>query len=117
MTSSAAGETPGIPSTALVEAAGPGQASGAYRTVCSRLEPAEIWVLGSAFFSATGWVLSFFGELNRIGYIVALALAMGGFAVVLKRSQGDGWRVTPIRARRFRRALPRLFLLLAILSF
>jgi hypothetical protein len=76
-----------------------------------------MWVLLSAFFSATGWVLSFVGELNRIGYVAAFALAMGALVLVLKKAWDGDWRVTPIRARRFRRALPMLFLLLAILSF
>jgi hypothetical protein len=114
---STGGESAGTSGTAIVEVLAQEQASRANQTLRGRLEPAEIWVLVSAFFSATGWVLSFFGELNRVGYVIAFALAMGAFVLVLKKSQDTVLRMTRIRSRRFRRGLPMLFLLLAILSF
>jgi hypothetical protein len=117
MTASAGGASPGTSGTAFVEALARGQASRPDKRLRGRLEPAEIWLLASAFFSAAGWVLSFFGELNRVGYVVAFALAMGAFVLILKKSQNTVWRMTRIRSQRFRRGLPVLFLLLAILSF
>jgi hypothetical protein len=81
-----------------------------------RLELAEIWVLISVFFCAAGWGLSFIHELNQAGYLVAIALGIG-CVLGLKRALGVSLSPSKLRLHRFRRTLPRFFLLLAILSF
>ncbi len=81
-----------------------------------RVEPAEIWVLVSVFFCAAGWGLSYIHQLNKVGYLVAIALTIGG-VLILKKAFGVCLSFSKLRMHRFRRALPGLFLLLAILSF
>lgn len=81
----------------------------------------RIWVLLSALLVSAGWILSAFDALNRTGYIVFFSLAAA--AVIC------WWRKTAWRPRqdlataahkffgRFKRAAPRLFLSLALMSF
>jgi hypothetical protein len=81
---------------------------------------AEIWILVSAWCSLSGWLLSAIGCLNLAGYVVSFFT--GGIFIWFwmrqkiesRPSARSGWK---IRARRFRRPLPFVFLLTAVLVF
>lgn len=78
----------------------------------------RIWILASAFASATGWTLSVLKSLNATGYGLALLVGLGG-CWLLRGPMFQGWR-RPARGRlfaRFHRPLPGLFLLLTLLVF
>ncbi len=75
--------------------------------------PCAAWILWSAACVFLGWTLSWAGLLGGSGYAVGFAL-LGAAAGLLLR-QGRGVRL-PVRWRRFRRPLPGLFALLALLA-
>jgi len=81
---------------------------------------AKLWILISSWLVATGWVLSAFHALNQAGYLISLAVGGAiGAAALARNGWADlaAWRRDLQRLpRRFRRPLPRLFLLLAILT-
>jgi hypothetical protein len=81
----------------------------------------RFWILFSTLLAGAGWILSALHQLNRLGYGVVFALA--GSTVVFWQRKTQ-WRPQKIRARlfqkfrrRFRRAAPVIFLLLAVLAF
>ena len=69
----------------------------------------ELWIGVCAFLACTGWVLSIIGQLNAVGYSVALLIGLAAL-----------WKIRPqlgrVRVRRFRRIFPCCFLLLALLA-
>jgi hypothetical protein len=77
------------------------------------------WIVLSACLCAAGWVLSWIGRLDKTGYGTALVLIVAAFGFW-------GWRERALAARfpvwlkkskrRFRRPLPAVFLLLALLT-
>jgi len=77
------------------------------------------WIVLSACLCAAGWILSWLGSLNATGYASVLLLLILGFSFW-------GWRERALlrgvpvwlrkSRRRFRRALPGLFVLLAVLT-
>ena len=83
-----------------------------------RLDWLAIWILWSAWCTLCGWGLSAVGHLDRAGYAVALPLFLAG--VYLTRRY---WTVLSTRRlflfRRstYRRLAPKLWLLLALVSF
>lgn len=79
---------------------------------------AALWILLCAFCSCAGWILSLLHELNGLGYIVAFALALGGFALWACTTE-VGLRLPPASklVRRFKRPLPLSFLILSTLAF
>jgi hypothetical protein len=75
----------------------------------------ELWLMFSVFCVAGGWLLSAFGQMNRAGYGVLLLIWMA-FSIL-------HIRVTPVARissakfrKRFRGALPLLFLIIAVCS-
>lgn len=77
----------------------------------------KLWILASAACVATGWILSAFHELNLAGYAVCFAIFAAGLFFICRRKRRTG----PVLAlrwkpRRFRRPLPLIFLLTAILA-
>lgn len=85
------------------------------------LNAVRIWILFSTLLVASGWILSAFHQLNRIGYGIAFALAAG---VLFLWQQKTGWRPrrSPAQSlqkfkRRFKRPAPLIFLTLAVMSF
>lgn len=83
----------------------------------------QFWVWLSAWASATGWALSGLGWLNRTGYIVAGALALGAWLWFRARPSPSSIRPLPssfpfwagVRLRRFRRLLPLSFAVFSLL--
>lgn len=80
---------------------------------------ATIWILLSVWCSAVGWTLSALHALNGRGYLLALAVTIGG-AVFLKKwwwptggFHGPRWGIL---WRRFRRPAPFIFLCIAVLA-
>ncbi len=79
----------------------------------------RFWILGSSFLSFCGWVLAATGHLNTAGYAVAFLL---GAVLLLGWGRGKrlGGIVGPKRLhvpqRRWRRSLPRVFVLLLVLT-
>jgi len=81
----------------------------------------KLWILGSAACVAAGWVLSVLHQLNLAGYAVFFFIFAAGLAVLCRRwRRADGAKTGVKRARwnlrRFRRPLPLVFLLTAILA-
>lgn len=80
----------------------------------------QLWLWISAFATLAGWALSALGELNRVGYTVALVL-FAGFLVLQRRNLGfsrDSLSLAVRKVcRRFRRPLPFCFFALAVLVF
>ena len=79
----------------------------------------RLWIYISAWCSASGWVLSAFGYLNRTGYAVALLFFVG--ILIPIHGRGRWWPQT-ISLRRFNplfrgSPVPRIWLLFALLSF
>lgn len=81
----------------------------------------RIWILLSTLLVSAGWILSALHELNPAGYGTVFALAAIAFFFWQRRTQ---WRPSKSLAqlrfkfrKRFRRAAPRIFLVLAVLSF
>lgn len=77
------------------------------------------WVLGCAYLSAAGWVLSIAGALNPTGYMVALACGIAGALLLGRpwhRSGKAPFRVGKVLWR-CKHLLPLLFLLYAALAF
>jgi len=80
----------------------------------------KTWIIISAVIVGSGWILSAFHELNRIGYIGVSALAIFIFVIFPKgttRHVQTDWRQPLKKARRrFKRLAPLLFLVLVFLS-
>jgi hypothetical protein len=82
---------------------------------------AEIWILVSAWCSLSGWLLSAMGSLNLPGFTVSFIL--GGILVFWWGKKGalrfPGFRISGFQRfkKRFRRPLPFVFLLTALLAF
>jgi hypothetical protein len=78
------------------------------------------WLAACAYLNLAGWVLSGLGALNATGYAVALLAGVAG-AVIGCRPWTIATRMRLSRGRaalrRFRRALPILFLLYAVVAF
>src|SRR5258706_3525784 len=80
--------------------------------------PVALWIVFCAFCSCTGWILSALHQLNAAGY--ALAFVFGFAAIVLLRRKcftgyTPRWNWRKLR-RRFGRAFPLAFLILAVLA-
>ncbi|MGA2247566.1 MAG: hypothetical protein ABSH48_21480 [Verrucomicrobiota bacterium] len=76
------------------------------------------WILLSLLASATGWILSALGQLNRTGYALAAVIGLAG--LIFGRhslSQGVGAGSVNRLRRRFQRPLPLAFAGLAALVF
>lgn len=78
----------------------------------------KVWICLSALATASGWILSALGALNRIGYLVVAGLALVCAGVWLLRIRGETARPTKVlnwpRLRwRFTHALPLCFAILA----
>ena len=80
----------------------------------SSLSPVAVWVLLCALLNAAGWGLSAINQLNLTGYGVVLTLA--GAATVWWWCRARPRFQTGIRARRFRRAFPLAFAVVAALA-
>jgi hypothetical protein len=79
----------------------------------------KLWILGSAACVAAGWILSGLHALNLFGYLVFFLLLAGGWGAWLWRESGRclDWRMQARRhGRRFRRALPLIFAVTALLA-
>jgi hypothetical protein len=78
-----------------------------------------LWIFGCAYLCSAGWILSALHELNRSGYAVALLIGLA--ALFVWRKKIPGIKPRPVRRpklrRRFRRPLPAIFLLAAVLIF
>jgi hypothetical protein len=83
----------------------------------------KLWILLSALLSAAGWTLSALGQLNGLGYsvflmLVAVVIYAGRRSVAMRelfaRAASFHWRRGKFR---FRRPLPLIFLVLAVLAF
>lgn len=77
----------------------------------------QFWIWISAFATLTGWTLSVFGELNRVGYAAAFIVFVVFIAIVRKNTgltELKNFRVIKF-CRRFRHPLPFCFAALAIL--
>src|ERR1017187_9099068 len=79
---------------------------------------AIIWILLSAWLSATGWILSALHELNGPGYLLALAATVAGGLAFKNHWWTDvgfprpNWRK---QWRRFHRPAPLMVLAIAVL--
>jgi len=78
-----------------------------------------LWIGFCAYWSCVGWALSALGQLNPVGYGVALGLGLAALAGFRRLLAVDGWiGVSWRRLRhRFSRRLPLGFLVLAVLAF
>ena len=78
-----------------------------------------LWIFGCAYLCSAGWILSALHELNRSGYAVALLIGLAALFVWRKKIPGINPRPVcrPKLRRRFRRPLPAIFLLAAVLIF
>jgi hypothetical protein len=80
----------------------------------------RLWLWVSAFATATGWILSALGQLNRPGYTIFFAVFAVGLFFFRKElgtvSGNKTSRLKKIR-RRFRRPLPLCFAVLSVLIF
>jgi hypothetical protein len=77
------------------------------------------WLLGCAYLSTAGWVLSLAGALNPTGYMVAFACGIAG-VLLLGRPWHHPSRASPRLGKsswRYKHLLPLLFLLYAALAF
>jgi hypothetical protein len=78
-----------------------------------------LWIWFCAYLNCAGWTLSALHQLNPTGYAVAFALGLGA-AWFWKKAAGAPRRRTrhlPKYKKRFRRAFPCAFLILAALGF
>ena len=78
-----------------------------------------IWIWLCAYLNCAGWTLSWFHQLNAVGYSFALAVGLAAALVWWRKSstafpQKFYW---PKFRRRFRRGFPMAFLLLAAMAF
>ena len=85
------------------------------------LNAVRIWILLSTLLVSSGWILSAFHQLNRLGYAVVFALAAIAFVSWQRRA---GWRPSKSFAqlwqksrKRLKRLAPIVFLALAIMTF
>lgn len=77
-----------------------------------------IWIWLCAYLNCVGWTLSWFHQLNAVGYAVAAALGMAA-VLVWHRKTGAPIRPKiywPKLRRRFRRGFPLAFLILAAMA-
>src|ERR1041384_3699841 len=83
-----------------------------------KLSPVTLWVWLCALLNAAGWGLSFFHALNRTGYVLVFGLiAVAGWVWRQPLGFTEGIHLNfPKLRRRFSRALPGGFLLLASLA-
>lgn len=92
--------------------------TGSERTAGVSPGPSAAWVVGCAFWSVAGWVLSGLGALHGRGYGAALGLGLVA-AALWARPWAQGWRRPWSRAlggRRFRRVFPAAFVVVAGLA-
>jgi len=80
----------------------------------STFTPIAVWVIVCALLNATGWGLSALGWLSLSGYAVVLVLS-GAVALWWWRRERPMFR-SGFRARRFRRAFPMAFAVVAALA-
>jgi hypothetical protein len=76
------------------------------------------WLLGCAYLSVAGWVLSAAGQLDTLGYGIALAIGITAALLWARpwHGVGNGYLRLGRALWRFRNPLPLLFLLYAILA-
>jgi len=79
---------------------------------------ARSWIVVSAFFSCSGWLLSAIGQLNTVGYGLVLAVGIALWLGFGRRVCGGvQWKLTAGKLRRrYAHAFPALFLLFACLA-
>lgn len=78
------------------------------------LSPVALWVALCAVLNAAGWLLSAVGTLDRIGYVVFLAVVLTGAAFAW-RAYRPVFR-SGFRLRRFRSLFPFAFAVVAVLA-
>lgn len=78
----------------------------------------RIWIILSTLLICTGWILSALGQLNRIGYGVALGIAAIATVPFVRSAwrERPQFRAAPLR-RRLRRPLALAFFFFATLTF
>ena len=80
----------------------------------------RIWVFASVFASASGWMFSACGQLNRTGYLIALAVFLIIYQLTKRVFIGQPFSIRSFFPKckvRFRARIPFLFLLLTTLIF
>lgn len=84
------------------------------------LTAVKIWILFSSFLVASGWILSAFHQLNRLGY--AGVFCLGAVILLVWRQKTNGrpskstGQLLKKFQHRFKRPAPLLFLILAVFS-
>ena len=78
------------------------------------LTPTAVWVIVCAILNAAGWILSALGQLNPVGYSAVFIL--GGVATGWWWHRAQPRFQTGFRLRRFRRAYPLAFAVVAALA-
>lgn len=78
------------------------------------MNAAKYWLWVSALASLAGWGLSAIHQLNRAGYAIVFAIAIGAFFLLRQKIELPRPRKL---LRRFRRPLPLAFAVLAVLVF
>lgn len=78
--------------------------------------PVQLWLLLATLTSLAGWTLSCLGQLNRSGYLIFFAIAIGAFWLVRRKFPRRPRKNLAARLfHRFRRPLPAAFWILALL--
>lgn len=77
----------------------------------------RLWILGSTYLSFCGWVLAAVGHLDATGYATAFLFGIAMLVWASRERLGEIVRSVrlPFTHRRWRRSLPRVFLLLLLL--
>jgi hypothetical protein len=73
-----------------------------------------IWLLICSWFVCTGWVLSLIHQLNDVGYLASLALAVALTCISIRRTPLSNYFLR-LSWRRFRRPLPFIYLILVLM--
>ena len=76
----------------------------------------RLWIFNAVFWNVAGWLLSACGQLNAKGYAATLLLGFGGLFVYQRAHPGSAafrWRKV---VHRFRKTLPALFAISALLA-
>jgi hypothetical protein len=84
------------------------------------LNVVRAWILLSALLVGSGWILSAMHQLNRTGYVVIFALAAVVWGWCLRKcgwpSRAAVWQARHRFQHRFQRAVPSLFLAMAVMT-
>jgi len=74
----------------------------------------SLWILLSSWLVCTGWVLSAIHQLNAVGYLASLALAVAMTCILIPWTQLSNC-FPRLSWRRFRRPLPLIYLMLVLM--